>query len=32
MDLYINGSNRNKNCYTVLKDLKEEKDKLIALS
>ena len=29
MNLYINGSNRNKNCYTVLNDLKKKNDKLI---
>lgn len=32
MNLYINGSNRNKNCYTVLNDLKEDEDKLISLA
>lgn len=32
MDLYICGSNRNKNCYKVLKDLKNEDDKLISLA
>lgn len=32
MNLYINGSNRNKNCYKVLKDLKTENDKLISLA
>lgn len=29
MNLYINGSNRKKNCYKVLNDLKNNKDKLI---
>ena len=32
MNLYICGSNRNKNCYKVLKDLKNENDKLITLA
>lgn len=32
MNLYICGSNRNKNCYKVLNDLKSENDKLITLS
>lgn len=32
MNLYINGSNRNKNCYKILNDLKEDDDKLISLS
>ncbi len=32
MNLYICGSNRNKNCYKVLNDLKNEGDKLISLS
>lgn len=32
MNLYINGSNRNKNCYTVLNDLKQKNDKLISLA
>lgn len=32
MNLFINGSNREKNCYSILKDIMEEKDKLISLS
>ncbi len=32
MDLYINGSNRKKNCYKILNDLKKNDDKLISLS
>lgn len=32
MNLYINGSNRNKNCFKVLNDLKEENEKLISLA
>ena len=32
MNLYINGSNRNQNCYVILKDLKDEKDKLFSLA
>ncbi len=32
MNLYINGSNRKKNCYKVLSDLKSDNDKLISLS
>lgn len=32
MNLYICGSNRNKNCYKILNDLKSENDKLISLS
>ena len=32
MNLYINGSNRNKNCYRVLNDLKETDDRLISLA
>ena len=32
MNLYINGSNRNKNCYQILNDMKEKNDKLICLS
>ncbi len=31
MNLYINGSNRRKNCYRILSDLKNEEDKLISL-
>lgn len=31
MNLYVNGSNRKKNCYNVLKDLKNNNDKLISL-
>lgn len=31
MDLYISGSNRKKNCYKILNDLKCEQDKLIFL-
>ena len=31
MDLYISGSNRKKNCYRILNDLKEKNDKLISL-
>lgn len=30
--LYINGSNRNKNCYKILSNLKDNKDKLISLA
>lgn len=32
MSLYINGSNREKNCYTILKDIMKENDKLISLA
>lgn len=32
MNLYINGSNRNKNCYRILNDVKTENDKLISLA
>ncbi len=32
MILYISGSNRKKNCYKILEDLKCENDKLIALA
>lgn len=32
MNLYINGSNRNQNCYQILKDLKEEEDVLFSLA
>lgn len=32
MNLYINGSNRNQNCYTILQDLKNEEDKLFSLA
>lgn len=32
MNLYINGSNRNKNCFKVLNDLKQENEKLISLA
>ena len=32
MTLYISGSNRKKNCYKILEDLKGENDKLIALA
>lgn len=32
MNLYINGSNRNKNCFKVLNDLKDENEKLISLA
>lgn len=32
MNLYINGSNRRKNCDQILRDLKEQEDKLISLS
>lgn len=32
MNLYINGSNRNENCYKILSDLKEEKDVLFSLA
>ncbi len=32
MNLYINGSNRNKNCFKVLSDLKSEDDKIISLA
>lgn len=32
MNLYISGSNRNKNCFKVLSDLKKDEDKLISLA
>lgn len=32
MSLYINGSNREKNCYTILKDIMGKDDKLISLA
>lgn len=32
MNLYINGSNRNENCYQILSDLKEKEDVLFSLS
>lgn len=32
MNLYINGSNREKNSYTILKDIMEKDDKLISLA
>lgn len=32
MNLYISGSNRKKNCYKILKDLKEKEDVLINLA
>ncbi len=32
MNLYINGSNRNENCYQILSDLKEKEDILFSLS
>lgn len=32
MNLYINGSNRNKNCFKILKNLKNDDDKLISLT
>lgn len=32
MNLFINGSNREQNCYTILKDIKKEDDELISLS
>ncbi len=32
MILYISGSNRKKNCYRILEDLRGESDKLIALA
>lgn len=32
MNLYINGSNRNKNCFKVLNDLKQDGDKIISLA
>ena len=32
MNLFINGSNREKNCYTILKDIKNKNDELISLS
>lgn len=32
MNLFINGSNRKKNCYRILNDIKEKEDKLISLS
>lgn len=31
MSIYINGSNREKNCYTILKDIMGKDDKLISL-
>lgn len=31
MNLYISGSNRKKNCYKILTDLKNKEDKLISL-
>lgn len=31
MNLYISGSNRKKNCYKILDDIKKEEDKLISL-
>lgn len=32
MNLYINGSNRNKNCFKILNDLKQSNEKLISLA
>lgn len=32
MNLYINGSNQEKNCYNILKDIMEKEDKLISLA
>lgn len=32
MNLYISGSNRNKNCFKVLSDLRKDEDKLISLA
>lgn len=32
MNLYINGSNREKNSYNILRDIMEEEDKLISLA
>lgn len=32
MNLFINGSNREQNCYTILKDIKKNNDELISLS
>ncbi len=32
MNLYLVGSNRNQNCYTILKDLKEKEDVLFSLA
>ena len=32
MNLFINGSNRERNCFKILNDLKQENDKLISLS
>lgn len=32
MNLYINGSNRNQNCYQILSDLKEKEDVLFSLA
>ena len=32
MNLYINGSNREHNCYKILTDLKEEEDILFSLA
>lgn len=32
MNLYINGSNRNENCYQILRDLKEKEDVLFSLA
>ena len=31
MNLYISGSNRNKNCYKILNDIKNKEDKIISL-
>lgn len=32
MNIYINGSNQEKNCYNILKDIMEKDDKLISLA
>lgn len=32
MNLYINGSNQEKNCYNILKDIMKKEDKLISLA
>lgn len=32
MNIFINGSNREKNCYNILKDIMTDKDELISLS
>lgn len=32
MNLFINGSNREKNCFNIISDIKSEKDELISLA